>query len=162
MRADVRHAGNYCICDLQQYATSLVDPSNLALTVVSRVVSVYPERQEALCDCGALAVSKDQGPISGYGDIIAPERATGWYLGGVSQEHGILRRKTTRGGVEGLISTAGTDGEDGADELGGLQIGDLIRIVPQHACLVCAGHPWVYVLDGGEEIVDVWVTWKGW
>jgi len=44
-----------------------------------------------------------------------------------------------------------------------MKIGDLIRIVPQHACLACASYPWFYVVeDGGEEVVDVWVPCKGW
>ena len=59
------HAGNYCVCDLQQFATSLVQPTDLALTVVARVVSLYPHRKEAMCDAGALAVSKDTGPLTG-------------------------------------------------------------------------------------------------
>ena len=110
-------------------------------------------------------MSKDRGPIEGFGDIVSPEKASGWYLAGVSQEHGILRLKSDRQGLEGVPrSDVGPDceqeGED--DELGGLKIGDSIRIVPQHACLVCAGHPWIYVVEGGDEIVDVWVPWKGW
>jgi D-serine deaminase-like pyridoxal phosphate-dependent protein len=136
-----------------------VDPSNIALTVISRILSVYPDRREGLCDCGGLSVSKDQGPIGGFGDIISPQPATGWYLGGVSQEHGILRRKADRGGLAGLPAESQNAEKRGFE---GLKIGDLIRLVPQHACLVCAGHPWIYVVDGGDEVVDVWVTWKGW
>ncbi|TYJ52111.1 hypothetical protein B9479_007291 [Cryptococcus floricola] len=142
------HAGCYCMNDLQQLSTSLPSPSHLALSVLSRVVSLYPaeDRREAMCDTGALAVSKDTGRQPGYGRVIWPKKAEGWDLGRVSQEHGTLVRREGGGGGEGE-----------------LEIGDLIRILPQHACLVCACFPWMYVVDdGGEEVVDVWVPWKGW
>lgn len=95
-----------------------------------------------MSDCGALAVSKDTGPVPGYGRVMWPEHLAGWDLGRVSQEHGTLVKR---------------DGD--AD----VAVGDLVRILPQHACLVCAAHPWLYVVeDGGDTVVDVWVTWKGW
>ena len=132
------------MCDLQQYATSLVPQESLALTVLTSVVSLYPHRNEAMCDTGAIAVSKDTGPLPGYGNVVSPEHATGWRLGKVSQEHGVLMHR---------------EGE----EAGELKVGDKLRIVPQHACLVCAGQPWLYVVeDGGDEVVDVWVPCKGW
>ncbi|WWC62270.1 uncharacterized protein I303_104866 [Kwoniella dejecticola CBS 10117] len=144
------HAGCYCMCDLQQHATSLVPDSHLALTVVSKVVSVYPHRKEAMCDSGALAVSKDTGRYPGFGRLVSPSYATKWDLGRISQEHGTLVHRPGE-----TIS----ENEE-------LKIGDTVRIVPQHACLVCAGFPWMYVVDEqegkGEEVVDVWVPWKGW
>ena len=134
------------MCDLQQFATSLVPPSTISLNVLARVVSLYPHRGEAMCDAGALAVSKDIGPLPGFGHVVSPSHATGWDLGRISQEHGTL------------VHRPGVDRE----EVGELKVGELVRIVPQHACLVCAGSPWLYVVDGSDEVVDVWVTWKGW
>jgi D-serine deaminase-like pyridoxal phosphate-dependent protein len=102
-----------------------------------------------MTDCGALAVSKDTGPYPGYGKVIWPDHATMWDLGRVSQEHGTLVR---------------AKGEEAASGKGGLlDVGEVVRVLPQHACLVCAGFPWIYVVeDGGEVVKDVWVTWKGW
>ncbi|WVR06723.1 hypothetical protein IAU60_003755 [Kwoniella sp. DSM 27419] len=145
------HAGCYCMCDLQQHATSLITDASLALTVLARVVSVYRERGgvEALCDVGALAVSKDTGQYPGYGRVIRPESKNGWDLGRVSQEHGTLVKRQSR-----------ADHMTHEDDL---EVGDLLRIVPQHACLACANFPWMYVVeDGGDTVVDVWVPWKGW
>jgi D-serine deaminase-like pyridoxal phosphate-dependent protein len=131
--------------DIQQLATSLISYENIAISVLARVVSTYPDRQEAMCDAGALAVSKDTGPLTGYGHVVWPQTLTHWNLGRISQEHGTLVR-TDRDG-------------DGVD----VDVGDMIRIVPQHACLACASYPWFYVVeDGGEKIVDVWVPCKGW
>jgi D-serine deaminase-like pyridoxal phosphate-dependent protein len=133
------HAGCYCLNDLQQAATGLVRDGGLALSVLATVVSKYPERGEAMSDCGALAVSKDTGPAPGYGRVVSAGHE-GWTLGRVSQEHGVL--------VKG-------EGRD-------LAVGERVRIVPQHACLACACFPWFYVVEGGDTVVDVWVPWKGW
>ena len=134
------------MCDLQQLATTLITPDQVAISVLARVVSTYPHRKEAMCDAGALAVSKDTGPWPGFGRVVSPPHATGWDLGRISQEHGtLIHRKGEEGRVEAL------------------RIGDEIRIVPQHACLVCASYSWIYVVeDGGDEVVDIWVPWKGW
>jgi D-serine deaminase-like pyridoxal phosphate-dependent protein len=134
------HAGCYCLNDLQQLSTGLVEaPRSAALTVLATVVSTYAHRQEAMCDAGALAVSKDTGPIPGHGRVVSH---AGWALGRISQEHGTLTRT--------------------ADDAEEIRIGDTVRIIPQHACLACACYPWMYVVDGGDEVVDVWVPWKGW
>jgi len=134
------HAGCYCLNDLQQLSTSLVQsPLNAALRVLATVVSVYPLRKEAMCDAGALAVSKDVGRTPGHGKVTSHE---GWSLGRISQEHGTLTR-------------IAEDAEE-------IKIGDKVSIIPQHACLACACYPWLYVTDGGDEVVDVWVPWKGW
>jgi D-serine deaminase-like pyridoxal phosphate-dependent protein len=130
--------------DLQQYATSLVPQSRIALSILTSVVSLYPHRNEAMCDTGAIAVSKDTGLLPGYGNVVSPAHATGWKLGKVSQEHGVLMHR---------------QGETVQD----LSVGDKLRIIPQHACLVCASQPWLYIIeDGGNEVVDVWVPIKGW
>lgn len=132
--------------DCQQMATSLVPPENVAISVLATVVSLYPHRSEAMCDAGALAMSKDAGPWPGFGRVVWPEHAKGWDLGRISQEHGTLVHRP-----------------DGKEEPGALQFGEQVRIVPQHACLTCAAYPWFYVVeDGRDKVVDVWVPWKGW
>ncbi|GJJ13883.1 hypothetical protein Clacol_008140 [Clathrus columnatus] len=142
------HAGNYPMLDLQQIHTSLVSSERVALKILSTVLSYYPGRgkageDEALCDAGAIAMSKDTGPSGGFGDVIG--RAS-WKLARVSQEHGVLVRTSK-------------------DELP-LEIGSIIEIIPQHACLTAANHPWYYIVDTNigksDEVVDIWVPWKGW
>ncbi|WVQ99765.1 hypothetical protein IAU59_006907 [Kwoniella sp. CBS 9459] len=183
------HAGCYCMCDLQQHATTLIPTSSLALTVLARVVSLYPHRGEAqggeaMCDAGALTFSKDTGPYPGFGRVIEPAqiRNAGWEVGRISQEHGTLvKRQPSSSGHRRW----GSDSPDQQDDAGSsphkgeagdgeaLKIGQMLRIVPQHACLVCANFPWIYVVDGSgdelssggeleQKVVDVWVPWKGW
>ncbi|KAJ9091220.1 hypothetical protein QFC19_009216 [Naganishia cerealis] len=90
------HAGNYALYDLQQLATSMISEEQIALFVLSSVCSIYPGRNsgngECLCDAGGLAMSKDQGRIPGYGKVRSdPQQGLeGWYLGRISQEHGVL------------------------------------------------------------------------
>ena len=133
--------------DLQQLNTGLVNPENIAHKVLATVISYYPGRgadgtDEALCDAGAIAMSKDTGPREGYGDVVGKS----WRLGRISQEHGIL-----------------TCSRDQRPEK--LEVGNMVEIIGQHACLIAAVHPWYYVTDssiGGDTVVDIWVPWKGW
>ncbi|ESK97938.1 alanine racemase [Moniliophthora roreri MCA 2997] len=142
------HAGNYPMLDLQQEHTSLIQSANISQRVRTTVVSYYPGRgangtDEAVVDGGAIAFSKDTGPSGGFGRVIG----TGWQVGRMSQEHGILTR------------TEPVNGDK-------LEVGDIVEIVGQHACLIAAAYPWYYIVDSttGDEkkVVDVWVPWKGW
>lgn len=135
--------------DLQQIHTNLIDSSCIAQKVLATVISYYPRRgaggvDEALCDAGGIAMSKDTGPIKGYGRVNGGT----WSLESVSQEHGILAQMS--GGDSGSI-----------------QIGDKVEIIGQHACMIAAAHPWYYIIDsstaeGAGRVVDVWVPCKGW
>lgn len=143
------HAGNYAMLDLQQLNTGLIDRENIAQRVLATVVSYYPGRgadgtDEALCDAGGIAMSKDTGPIRGYGEVIGKP----WKLGRISQEHGVLTYAPNAG------------------QPAGLEVGSTVEIVGQHACLIAAAHPWYYIKDSStgelDKVVDIWVPWKGW
>lgn len=145
--------GNYPLLDLQQLHTSLVDRSRVAQKVLATVISYYPGRgvdgtDEAMCDAGAIAMSKDTGPSGTFGEVLGKA----WKLGRISQEHGTLTRSREAG------TPTGRDA---------LSVGEVVEIVGQHACLTLAGHPWYYIVDssvagGGNVVEDVWVPWKGW
>lgn len=141
--------GNYPVLDLQQLHTSMIDKSQIAQYVKGTVVSFYAGRgangtDEACIDAGAIAFSKDTGPSGTYGEVFT-NGETEWYLGRTSQEHGTLTRLGP--------------GEP-------LEVGSKVDIIGQHACLIAAAYPWYYIVDskvaGGQEIVDLWVPWKGW
>lgn len=147
--------------DLQQLHTSLVDHERIAQRVLATVISYYPGRgeggtDEAMCDAGGIAMSKDTGPSGGFGDVIGKP----WRLGRISQEHGIL----TRAALPGSIGSADADIGDGGETL---ELGSMVEIVGQHACLIAAAYPWYYIVDssvegGSRHVQDVWVPWKGW
>lgn len=170
------HAGVYPILDIQQLATHALSTegpnpmlswSDLALTVVAEVASLYPGRgtagrPEALVGAGSLALGRE--PCKAYGSWgivspwnleaavlpdVGPEHHEGWQVGRISQEHGIL----TWSGDE--------------DRAPPLEIGQKIRIWPNHACITGACFDWYLIVDSErkgkeDEIVDVWPRWRGW
>lgn len=89
-------------------------------------------------------MSKDVGPIPGYGPVISPSSLQGWHLNRTSQEHGILGK------------------EEGKEQAGEPEIEQYVTIVPQHACLTAAQHPWYLIVDGSDVVEDVWVPCRGW
>ncbi|EEB09608.1 alanine racemase [Schizosaccharomyces japonicus yFS275] len=139
------HTGNYAFCDLQQAATGCVSVSNIACSVMAEVISTYPNRKgapgEALVNAGVISLSRENGRIPGFGNVIT-EGLENWYVDRLSQEHGILRSSNSKDVLP--------------------RIGQLVRIVPQHACITANAFTWYFVTDGGDIITDIWVPWRGW
>ncbi|ETS76930.1 hypothetical protein PFICI_10804 [Pestalotiopsis fici W106-1] len=81
------HAGNFPCNDLQQVSTNLVCESDQAIRVATEVCGVYPERNEALVNAGAIALSRETSDYSGYGRVVGKPD---WSPIRLSQEHGIL------------------------------------------------------------------------
>lgn len=128
----------------------MISADQIAPFVLAQVISYYPGRNteggdEAMCDVGGIGLSKDTGPSGGFGEVL-DGAGKNWTLYKISQEHGVLRR------VPGAT--------------GGIQIGDIIKIRCQHACLTAAAYPFYFIVDSStgdaDKIVDVWVAWKGW
>ncbi|RUS17116.1 putative serine dehydratase domain-containing protein [Endogone sp. FLAS-F59071] len=164
------HAGNYIFMDRQQIQTRSVSggENGCAATVLTRILSLYPDRKTLLIDAGALALSKDTAPQGGFGHVIGTgEKESGeggWTLVKISQEHGIIEGPRTE------------------EEWERVRIGEVVRVVPNHACLTTAGYPFYVVVEGGNRevesggvrlksqeaegeelvIVDVWVPVRGW
>lgn len=139
------HAGVYPFCDLQQVATSLVPKENVAIRVLSEVVSNYKDRTEMLINAGGLALSRETGPIRGFGNVTDPGIGRDWHVGRMSQEHGILV----------------TDSETSKE----LSYGSKILLMPQHACITGAAYGWYYIVDEdglNAQVVDIWVRFNGW
>ena len=125
------HAGVYPILNLQQLATQ-ASPSasfeaksttDLALTILVEVTSLYTGRDssEALIAAGSLALGREPcKSYSGWG-LVSPWNNTissaesGWIVGRISQEHGIL--------------TQDPENQAPAD----LKVGQKLRVWPNHA-----------------------------
>ncbi|SAM04113.1 hypothetical protein [Absidia glauca] len=135
------HAGAFAFMDRQQVATSLASPSDVAITVLSRVASRYPERGSILLDAGALAFSKDPSPQGGFGDIVGREH---WKLNKIAQEHGVVT-------------------EIPAEDFADAPVGKVFQVRPNHCCLTAACFEFYLVVEnGGDKVVDVWVPVRGW
>lgn len=178
------HAGVYAFLDMQQLRTqnrpglgatlhapageaSGLKESDVAFTVLAEVASVYPDRNppQALITAGTLALGREPclgysgwGVVSDWGMVKGgTKRAadgekkaiglgkSGWFVEKISQEHGVVA-------AEG----------DGEADLSVWEVGKKVRVVTNHACIAGAGHPWYFVVDGGDEVVDVWIRCRGW
>ncbi len=140
--------GNYVYYDYTQVKLGTCRISDCALTVLGRIVGKYDGR--IVADTGATALSKDRGPIHiepkcGYGKIytdydenILDEHST---IDNLSQEHGKISF-----GEESVIQS--------------LNIGDTIRILPNHSCLTNNLFSRAYVVDG-NRVVGEWQVHSG-
>ena len=138
---------NYLFNDFFQAAIGSCEIDEIAFSVLTTVISVHPEHGRAVVDAGALALSKDPGPIHvdpecGFGLPVALEdqhALPSLRVAALTQEHGALSGP----GVEAL------------------RPGTRIRIVPNHSCLAAAGFESYHVLRG-TQVVDEWRPAKGW
>jgi D-serine deaminase-like pyridoxal phosphate-dependent protein len=136
--------GNYVFFDAAQAAMGSCSIDDVAVSVLATVIGSYPERNSALIDAGALAMSKDAGadhidPDAGYG-IVCDEnlQRLPLKLTTLSQEHGK---------IEGNVAH--------------LPVGTRLRIIPNHSCLTAAMYDTYHVVENGE-VVDEWRPVRGW
>jgi D-serine deaminase-like pyridoxal phosphate-dependent protein len=141
----MQSAGSLIFNDLQQLATSTVDASRIAVSIIGEVCSVYPHRNEALVSCGVLALTREPGPILGIARIRDTVKKD-WAIGRVSQEHGIL-------------TYVGTDGRKAETDW---KIGDRVELQIQHSCIAAAMYGWYFVTDEDGIVRDVYYPWKWW
>lgn len=142
------HCGNYCMLDLQQASTKVSRVSDIAGYVLSSIVSNYSLRNESLCNAGVLALTRETSSYKGFGTIFEIEKYLDLqadieiaedhsYVAKVSQEHGIIKNKV-------------------------MPIGQAVAILPQHACIVAASHPFFVITDDSHKVIDIWVPCRGW
>jgi D-serine deaminase-like pyridoxal phosphate-dependent protein len=134
--------GNYVFFDYTQVALGSCDLSDCALTVLSSVISVNPDR--VVIDAGATALSKDTGPTHiesnvGYGKLFKNYQKSqlnvNVILKALSQEHGKI------------IPVGGADIE--------YKHGDRVRILPNHSCLTANLFDQYHIVKG-ETVVNRW------
>jgi D-serine deaminase-like pyridoxal phosphate-dependent protein len=142
-------AGIYMFWDLAQASRGICKIEDIAVTVLASVIGHNHQKKKIIIDAGALALSKDISanrfmPEVGYGLVCDPN--SGEYLGlnisEIHQEHG-------------AIDISNSDWFDN------LPIGSLVRVLPNHSCLTCAGHSSYNVLEN-NMIIDNWRRTNGW
>ncbi|MEN0061548.1 MAG: alanine racemase, partial [Myxococcota bacterium] len=137
--------GVYLFMDLFQAAIGCCEQDDIALTVISTVISRRGDR--VVLDAGGLALSKDRStahsPVdAGYGvvcDLEGHPFAGAIHVDDVHQEHGLIDRAPST-----------------------LNVGDRVRILPNHACMTAAAHGHYHVVEGGTAIVDRYERCNGW
>jgi D-serine deaminase-like pyridoxal phosphate-dependent protein len=122
-------AGTYAFHDRKTVAAGAATVDDVALTVAATVVS-RPTRDRALLDAGSKSLTSDPGPDDGFGLVLeAPHSA----VTQLNEEHA-------------YVSLAGGDR---------LELGQEVRVVPNHACVVSNLFDEFLVTRGGE-VVDRW------
>jgi D-serine deaminase-like pyridoxal phosphate-dependent protein len=116
--------GTYVYNDRSLVARGVCGWEDCALTVLATVVSV-PAAGRAIIDAGSKTLTSDLLGLTGYGHVLGrPDIA----IDQLSEEHGRLR----------------SDGDIG------LKVGERVRIVPNHACVVTNMVDAVYALQAGQ------------
>jgi D-serine deaminase-like pyridoxal phosphate-dependent protein len=143
--------GNYVFHDYTQAAIGSCRLDDCALSVLASVISHQPAASYFLIDSGALALSKDLGPVHagkelGFGAVYEDYRYRRLHadiqLQSVSQEIG-------------KVVAAGSDFLEGR-----FKVGDRVRILENHACLTSSHFDRYYVVRG-EEVIDEWNILRG-
>ncbi len=138
--------GNYIFFDAFQATLGSCAFEDTALTVLAAVIHKDKIRKRIVVDAGAVALSKDRGPVGldpacGYGNVLDIDGIeTGMRVTGLSQEHGEI------------------DADDAFDRF---KVGDRLRILANHSCLTAAQHSHYNVLENGK-LVDRWEIQRGW
>lgn len=138
--------GNYIFFDNFQATLGSCSFEDTALTVLAAVIHKDKTRNRLVVDAGAIALSKDRGPVGldpacGHGRVLDLDgNDTGMRVSGLSQEHGEV---------------------EAADAFDRFVVGDRVRILANHSCLTAAQHSHFNVLENGK-IVERWEIHRGW
>jgi D-serine deaminase-like pyridoxal phosphate-dependent protein len=128
--------GNYVFHDASQVALGTCGIEDCALTILATVVSV-PASDRAVVDAGSKTLSSD--PLrprpGGYGQVLG--RAS--RIEKLSEEHGVI---------------AVAEGES-------FRVGERVRILPNHACVVANLHDCLVGLSGDRVEAVLEVTARG-
>lgn len=140
--------GNYILFDAFQATLGSCGFTDCALTVLAAVIHRDRARRKVVIDAGAIALSKDRGPVGldagcGYGLVLdLAGNDLGARVTSLSQEHGVFE----------VASDAALDS---------LKVGSRVRVLANHSCLTAAQHDYFHILDRGQ-IVDRWEIHRGW
>ena len=131
--------GNYAYFDRTQVAHEAATWSDCALTVLARVVS-RPARERVILDSGSKTLTNDGArgfvPTPGYGSIMRD-------LYGADPDSSLLVERLS----EEHANVRVVDGETA------LKTGDLVRIVPNHSCVVSNLVDAVWLVEG-DRVID--------
>ena len=119
--------GTYIYLDRYQVAQGVGTFDDCALTVLATVVS-RPTQDRAITDAGSKALTSDTLGMTGFG--MLPDYP-GALVSGLSEEHGTVAL-------------------NGAN----LNVGDRVRILPNHACVVSNLFDEVHLISG-EKVIDI-------
>jgi D-serine deaminase-like pyridoxal phosphate-dependent protein len=127
--------GTYIYMDRYQIVHGAATIDDCALSVLATVVS-HPTATRAIVDAGSKALSSDTLGLSDFGEVLGMPGAT---VSGLSEEHGKL-----------LLA-------DGAS----LSIGERVRLIPDHCCVVVNLFDQVHLISGERVLETLPVAARG-
>jgi D-serine deaminase-like pyridoxal phosphate-dependent protein len=130
-----RRPGTYIYYDRMQVAAGAATWDDCALTVLATVVS-RPTAHRIVLDSGSKALSSDIGNLSGYGLIAGTEHVIKF----LNEEHGVIE----------MATPSDTP-----------RVGDRVRVIPNHVCVVSNLFDRVNLIRGAEVIETVPVAARG-
>ena len=128
--------GTYIYSDRMQVAFGMGGLADCALTVVATVVS-RPTKDRAVLDCGSKALAADLCPAPGHGFIREFPEAV---ITSLSEEHAVVD----------LSSSAARP-----------SIGERVRVIPNHVCVVTNLFDVVHLADGDTIVAKLPVQARG-
>jgi D-serine deaminase-like pyridoxal phosphate-dependent protein len=131
-----RRPGTYIYFDRSQVAAGVAKWSDCALTVLATVVS-RPTPTRAVLDAGSKSLSSDLLGLVGHGAVLGAESMV---IKQLSEEHGVIE----------LSAPSEVP-----------RIGDRLRIVPNHACVVSNLFDMVHLVEGERVMETLAVAGRG-
>jgi D-serine deaminase-like pyridoxal phosphate-dependent protein len=145
-------AGVFIFQDLVMAGLGVCDIDDIAISVLTSVIGFQKPKGWVITDAGWMALSRDIGTSAqkidqGYGVVcdISGNPLDNLIVNSTNQEHGIV---ADRAGNKTITEK--------------FLIGDMVRILPNHACATGAMHDKYYVVDSDSEIINVWDRISGW
>jgi D-serine deaminase-like pyridoxal phosphate-dependent protein len=145
-------AGVYMFGDLVQAGLGVIGVEDIGLSVLATVIGHQRDKGWILVDAGWMALSRDRGTASqevdqGYGVVCSAQRRPfgDLIVTDANQEHGVLALRPGSGAT-----------------LPDLEVGDQVRILPNHACATAAQHDRYHVIGADGEVEAVWPRFNGW
>lgn len=127
--------GTYVYNDRSLVEGRVCDYADCALTVLATVVSV-PDKSRAVIDAGSKVLTSDLLGLEGYGHVLGRPDLK---IDQLSEEHGRITAETPTG----------------------LKVGDTVRIVPNHACVVSNMVDYVVLTRGARFVGNEPVAARG-
>jgi len=144
--------GTHVFMDLVMAGLGVCEVDDIAISVLCEVIGHREHSGEFLVDAGWMALSRDRGTADqeidqGYG-VVCDEKGKpieDLIVRATNQEHGIVARRDGGPVPDGLV-----------------EIGQRLRILPNHACATAAQHAGYHLVgtESGDE--DWWPRVQGW
>lgn len=145
-------AGVYIFFDLVMAGIGVCRLEDIAISVLASVLGHQQDRGWIIVDAGWMSMSRDRGTekqaIDQFYGVVCDLDGRPYpdlVLLQANQEHGILG---LRPGSSGRLPD--------------LQVGAMVRVLPNHACATAAQHDRYVVVNGGRQVKAVWPRINGW